>query len=410
MARLLVSAEPYGYGPSAKLRAVSAELIRRGHDIDFIGQGVAAQYAQGEPDTYARVRTVQSMRELAAVPGTGYDAAISVMDPHLAIWAQLSGIPCIYVDSLYWFWKWDEDFSAITEEWEKVRSSGNVDEGMAFFDTVPMMSAQYLAHAAAQVTCAQRTPATPERAIDFSQLGSVRVVNAIVDTTFAECREPTTWLACMSGLINPLTPTEYALSWLRSSAQLIDEAAREAGLADAEIQLTGNHDVISLAMTSLPARFVSRPMSNGAVLKEFNSGYACMTPPGLTTMFEAIAYGIPLIILPEQHYAHSQIFEEFSHGGPDAFRHGLLGPRLSRQSGHDAGADTVGIIGELAERAAERDKVWHSMVADVAAGMSAVRTDKKRVALGQLAAVRGFVGNFDGARQVADVVKEFVGA
>lgn len=402
VARILASAEAYGYGPSSKLRAVARELTLRGHRVDFVGQGVAAEYARAEGDVFASVRSVDSMLALGDISPRNYDATVSVMDPHLAAWSQLCDLPCIYVDSLYWFWQWNDDFTTVVADWESVRRTADVAGALAFFDRLPMMSAQYIAHLASDVTCAQRTPSTNSRADVFADMGTVVVVDGIVDTSYAAPREPTTWLACMSGLINPLTPVDAATSWLRSAAQLIDQAARQAGLADTPIVMTGNHTVLS--QCALPSRFVSKPRNHADVLRAFNDAYACMTPPGLTTMLEAVSYGVPLLLLPEQHYGHQTIFGEFTAGDPAAFRNALLGTRVDRTAQENAASETIELIGELATRARSRDKVWEEMVADLATGISEINRDRTRVAAAQATAVRKFVTTFRGAQQVADVL------
>ena len=407
MANILASAEPYGYGPSSKLRAVTREVARRGHAVDFVGQGLAADYALGERDTFRTVTRFAAMTELGSRSRGDYAAVVSVMDPHLAAWAQVVGLPCLYVDSLYWFWQWDAGLEPLVTRWQECCSTVDPAAALAFFDALPMMAQQYLAHAGGTVTCAQRAPSVSGPRTE-RRLGPLELVDAIVDTEFRQPRTPTTWLACLSGLINPLTPLEVAASWLDSTLRLIDEAVVRAGLAGTQVILTGNTDVLSTV--SLPPRFATRPRSHADVLRALNDAFVCMTPPGLTTMLEALAYGVPLILLPEQHYGHLKIFGEFTGADPASFHNALLGVRTDRRAKSDVGAETIELIAELAARAAAGDAVWTSMVDGVSAGLVAARDDRAGLAAAQQAAVKGFVHGFDGAAQVAAVLEDLLAA
>ena len=407
MANILASAEPYGFGPSSKLRAVTRAVTRNGHAVDFVGQGLAADYAAGERDSFRGLTRVAAMTELADRPRGDHDAVLSVMDPHLAAWAQVVGLPCLYVDSLYWFWQWDAGLEPLVGQWRQRCAAGAPVAALAWFDAQPMMAQQYLAHSGNTVTCAQRAPSVDGPRTQ-PHLGPMELVDAIVDTGYLAPRPPATWLACLSGLVNPLTPLAAATSWLDSTLQLIDEAAVRAGLGDTPVTLTGNAGV--LGSVDLPPRFATRPRSHADVLAAFNDAHVCLTPPGLTTMFEAVAYGVPLILLPEQHYGHLKIFGEFTGADPDAFPNGLVGLRTQRELGPDVAAATLGLIADLAARAAARDAVWDGMVDGVAAGLRSAGEDRAAFTAAQRAAVKRFASGFDGAAQSAAVLDDLLAA
>jgi hypothetical protein len=406
LGRLLASAEAYGYGPATKLRVIAARLTERGHRVDFVGEGTAAEYTAGESASFASVISLGSMAEISEIAGHGYDGVLSVMDPHLVMWSFLKGLPSVYVDSLYWFWAWDDGIQA-QRDWEVVTSARDVVEAVSLIASLPMSSAQYVAHRASSTSCAQRTWATSQRVADHPELGRVRVVDAIVDLSRYRTMPRTEVLACMSGLMNPLVSTQDVGPWLAAATQLVDEAMTCAGHPDTPVLLTGNHQVIASYADNLPPRFRHRPRSHTEVLDLLGSARVCLTPPGLTTMLEAIAYGAPIVLLPEQHYGHAKIFDEFRGRDPGVFPHGLMSP-YSPGREKDAKAETHRLINDLSRRAVLRDDVWSALVTGVADGVRAATSDGEACSAAQYAAVSDFTGDFHGAEDVVDEVESIV--
>jgi hypothetical protein len=408
MPRLLVTAEAFGFGPASKLHAICLELARRGFENHYVGQDVSLTFVQANRRAFASVVPVKEMSELAAVLPDGIDAAVSVMDPYLALWAGIHGVPCVYVDSLYWLWRWSAGEEAeLQATAAALLSCGEVDAAFRRLSAIPMHNSQYVAHSLSTVTCAQRSPATVDRAGRVQGHRRVEVIDAIVDLSHREPATPSAWLATTSGLLNPLIPIELAVRWLQISMQMIDEAARLSG-SDEPVTLAGNPDVLEHAANVSDHVYVV-PLDHHGTLRAMSTAIACITPPGLTTMLECAAYGTPLIFLPEQHYGHIRNYREISQcGAPGIFPQSLLDTRVSRQAEQDVMAETRLIMDQLTLHFDKRDDVWSDMVEAMAWGMEKARRNRAVLHMAQEAAIRAFVGGYSGVSQIAGILESLL--
>jgi hypothetical protein len=464
MTKVLVTAEAFGFGPASKLHAIGVELARRGIEAHFVGSAAALTFATSNADTYASITPMDEMTALAAIDPDGYDAAISVMDPFLPLWSTMHGIPCVYVDSLYWFWQWyPERERELQEQAAVLRSLSDVAKALAALDAIPMHDGQYIAHHLSTVNCAQRAPRAAARTRTIRGVENVHVVDAIIDLSHRRPAPPRQWLATTSGMVNPLLPEDLAVEWVRIVARLLEEAADASGV-DEPIVLAGNPVILGLAGDVASDRIRPTPMGHRAMLRAMNDSFACLTPPGLTTLMEGAAYGVPILFLPGQHYAHLSNYHEIvACGDPDAFPHGLAtaarngsngGP--SNRGSSDGGSSdgglwnggssnggssnggssnggssnggssnggssnggssdaatpldgTLSVSDHLRHQYAERGEVWSRMVSGLAAGMRRVREDRRALCTAQDRVVRSFVGGYGGTAQVVDLVQSAV--
>jgi hypothetical protein len=409
MTKVLVTAEAFGFGPVAKLHAICVELARRGFECDFVGSAAALTFASSNERTFSSITALDEMTEIAAIDATGYDAAISVMDPFLALWSSKHGIPCVYVDSLYWFWQWSpEREPTLLDQAALLRSMPSAAYALAALDRIPMHDSQYIAHHLSTVTCAQRAPKAMDRTRILRGIGNVHLVDAIIDLSLRRPGCPAHWLATTSGMLNPLVPTELAVDWVRVVAHLIEEAADDIGTAK-PILLAGNPAVLALADDVASDRIQPIPMDHDAMLHVMNESLACLMPPGLTTLMESAAYGVPVVFLPEQHYAHASNYREVvACGGSAPFPHALANPDADGPRPGSQLDETLSVLGRLCEHFDEHGAVWSRMVSGLASGMRRVLDDRYGLWAAQDSAVRRFVGGYNGSAEVADVLQAAV--
>ncbi|WP_049569177.1 hypothetical protein [Nonomuraea sp. SBT364] len=401
MTRVLVTAEAFGFGPASKLHAVCAELAGRGAECHLVGEKSALTFARANAATFTSITEVGSMAELAAVAPGGFDAAISVMDPFLPLWARINDVPCLYVDSLYWFWSWSPEREA-----DLRRTAGHLvtTGGLEAMRSITLHDSQYIAHHLSDLTCAQRAPKVAPRLGLLRGLPNVTPVDAIVDLSHRAHAPRTGWLATTSGIVNPLVPVESALAWVEVVGVLLDEAAQVHGAGE-PIVLAGNPAV--LARARVPGRIEPAPMEHGAILKSMNAALACLAPPGLTTALECAAYGTPLVFLPEQHYGHLTNYREIAQcAAAGAFPHALVDPGGRVSPTGDILAQTLAIAERLRGHARRRDEVWTRMVNGLAEGMR--RASREPLHAAQDAAMRRFCGGYGGAGQVVGALESLL--
>jgi hypothetical protein len=414
--RILASAEAYGYGPASKLTAVCTELRARGATVDFKGVGIAFDFAHNNVAAFESVERLRRSIEFAAVSGHGYDGALSVMDPSLVLWAAFHKIPCVYVDSLYWLWNWPADReTSMQRKSESLLALDTVGEALAELADIAVHDAQdrtnyaqYAAHYLAARSCIQR-PIGFTRRVPMLGHPNTEYIDAIVDLRYRRPAKPDTWLATTSGLLNPLSSTELALSWVHSVLTLLTEALAQAG-EDAPITVIGNDEVLKLAARYEFDRLELKPLDHGGTLSAMNSAIGCLTPPGVTTMLEAAVYGTPLFLLPEQHCDHFATYELVAQGdAKEHFPQALMGARVRAEQAGDRHAQTRRIIVDLAQHCTGRSPLWQGLVAAVADGMADLRRNRATRAAAQDAVIRQFVGGYGGASQVSEHVLTLFG-
>lgn len=106
MARLILTAENYAFGPISKLLFVAKLLKKRGHHMEFAGYGTSLQLAKHFPfEAVYEIDTEnpESKRQLSKII-SGADMLISSMDLPSVIVAKEQGIPVVWIDCLFWFW------------------------------------------------------------------------------------------------------------------------------------------------------------------------------------------------------------------------------------------------------------------------------------------------------------------
>jgi hypothetical protein len=412
MTKVLVTAEAFGFGPASKLHAICVELARRGIECHFAGEMSALTFAQSNAQAFGSIVAVESMSELASVAPDGFDATLSVMDPYLTVWSSFHNVPCVYVDSLYWFWQWSPENEADLRKTaaELLCSADGAAGALRSLDAVPMHDGQYIAHYLSAISCAQRAPKSAARATAMSGIEPVQIVDAVIDLSYREFAMPTRWLATASGMLNPLYPVSSALDWVMITARLLDEAATINNL-DEPILLAGHPDVLALATDIVPSRIQLVPLDHQGILRDINEAIACLTPAGLTTMLECSAYGTPVILLPEQHYGHLSNYREMTQCcRPETFPHALINPDAEGPKHNNQLTETLSLSQQLRLSYEERGEVWARMVSGVAKGMLEARDDRERLRAAQDDAARGFVGGYGGASQVADAVELLLGS
>ncbi|GAA0532653.1 hypothetical protein GCM10011581_17330 [Saccharopolyspora subtropica] len=407
--KVIASAEAFGYGPASKLHAICSEIGRNGGASHFFGHDVALTFAQSNSDTYASITPVDSMSDLAAVSPDDFDAAISVMDPFLVAWAAYHRLPCVYVDSLYWFWDW----SGISETEmgrtaEAITGAASANQALRVMADVPMHPSQYLAHHLCTTACVQLAPGASARAEALRGHPNVRTVDPVIDLGHRAPAQPDSWLVTTSGLLSPVVSIDLAVSWIQSACELVDEAARLIG-ADEPMVVTGNPEVLAHVAPLLPARFEVVALNHEGVLKSLNHAIACLTPPGLTTILEAAAYGTPVVFLPEQHYAHLANYQLVSpDSGRPRYAEALLNTRIDRSADGDISVETKSLIAQLAAHRTERTAAWSAMVRSLADGMADAREHRSRVAAAQNDLIRALFGGHSGAEEVRRTLESVV--
>lgn len=107
MARFVLTAENFAFGPIGKLLTIADLLKKRGHELIFAGFGTSLQLASDFPfDSIYEIDTddEKSKTKLTEIIRNS-DMLISCMDLQSVIVANNLKKPVAYVDVLFWFWE-----------------------------------------------------------------------------------------------------------------------------------------------------------------------------------------------------------------------------------------------------------------------------------------------------------------
>lgn len=402
---VLASAEPYGFGPISKLTALSSELLRRGHEVNFVGTGTALDFAANNWQSFSAVETTYEPSALNRVVPERPDVVLSVMDPILIAWASANGLPSVYVDSLFWAWDWPSTtwavWSSVAVEIANLRSAA---DAVAAIRALPMHAAQFVAHQIASISCVQQTGYATDRVTVTAHIGDVRPVEAIVDLTERSAAPRSGWLASTSGVLSELLSFPAAVSWTTAMTSLLEDAIAGIDLTG-PVVLAGNQRVLKDSRPVKDERIVKTPLSHRDLLQQLNRSVACIAPPGLTTLLEAVGYATPMILLPAQHYGHTANLRMVNgDADPPAFPGAFL-PVGAPAAGVDVQEATSYLLGALDEAERDRGSTWGRLVDALTAAMVAAEADSATMASRQQHAITGLVAGFDGVHQVVDAIE-----
>lgn len=107
MAKLVLTAENFAFGPISKLLFVADLLLKKGHNMEFAGFGTSLQLAKHFPfDAIYKIDTddPSSKKELEAIIAKA-DMLISSMDLASVVIAKDLKVPIVWIDCLFWFWE-----------------------------------------------------------------------------------------------------------------------------------------------------------------------------------------------------------------------------------------------------------------------------------------------------------------
>ncbi|MEV5886673.1 hypothetical protein AB0L74_28965 [Streptomyces sp. NPDC052020] len=365
--RILLTAEPYGFGPSSKALAIARELTET-HAVRayFTGIGTAYSAATREAGLFRAISTsARYDADVLTEEVRGHDLVISVMEPSLALAAAAEEVPCLYVDSLFWMWDWPDeiaDFQGPEEQLIHRLTDGSRQQrhgALREAVNLPMHKAQYVAHRVATQVCYQRyggdAEPTRSRARDAC---AAKPIGAIIDRVPTARRlrgDSPALIVSVSGLSNEFTKKSYATGWAQSVIDTIADAIKGTAFEGSGTRVGGNADLLGTLSAGGRRSLEIKPWhSHEDFMLDLSRAAVFAAPPGITSIAESWAVGVPFFALPIQHYAHASILQRLRGSHAEAF------------PGIDVGATPA--TGDLSEMTTN---VLDSVIADLREGARA---------------------------------------
>ncbi|NYI07307.1 hypothetical protein [Allostreptomyces psammosilenae] len=276
--RLLLNAQPFGFGPSAAIAVLAAELAPACDRLGYIGAGHTLDLQRTPPHHALHDTTGLPERDLLARLerlAPDYDLFVTAMDFEMAALARRAGWRVAIYDALTWYWP-----------------------------TIPAVANE------ATVYLAQDFFGVRER---VASLPALRDHTVIVPPAIPPRlhREPGRHvLLNLGGLCNPFWRPDDAAAY----ARLMTTAARAAHPADQPLVIATSRDVAD--RLGDPA---ARTYDHDEVLHLMSTAAHAWMTPGLGNIYDAAATGVPTLWLPSANNTHPRQAHQLAlHGYCDA--------------------------------------------------------------------------------------------
>jgi hypothetical protein len=269
MANILFVTDQWGYGTTTSATSIAAALT--GIETRWlIGEG--AGFTLGKRNLLEECIPANTMAasppEALKEAVRGSDVVVSVMNPNAVEVANRLDVPCVYVDMLLWMWDRPPRLpSSVTRYF----AEGFIGVG----DSIERWRHQ----------------------LPRAEM----VAPLIVPAKLVNPQEQTDVLVNFGGLSSWLMPPESLITYARTMVECLVEA-----LANWPGRITisaGEHvlnalDCAPLRIARRDVRFVN--LSQAEYLRELERSRFLVSSPGLHAMQEALARGIPCLLLPSQ--------------------------------------------------------------------------------------------------------------
>lgn len=402
--RIIASAGAWGYGPCATLRLLGDDL-REFAALDFVGESVALDFATKHSEQFNHIYT-----DYDQLPDS-YDLVISIMEPDVLIWGYQRGIPSVSVDNLYWMWEWNDavfdsvmnimtggSTKGISEIREPLKQIGNYADYSVMYTLSDIVFFQRFG---------RQIPAALE---SFKE--KIRFVEPLVDLSF-QAKGQTgkdTILVSFSGMINPYV-TDFDLYTYILTVSRILRPCLDQYNKTYRFVYTVPDELLNVARKVFQTNEVYS-LSHPEFLQMLNRTLLVLAPAGMATMFECLAYGVPLLTLPEQHDGNYTNYVTLFNGGSHVEHDGssalypelMLSTRMTEARSFDIGEYYSVYQNELTKSSSdlfeEMSAVVSRTISDVSeAGLS------EQLAARQKHGVRSIVGEFQGTQQIISEIK-----
>lgn len=300
--RIFATAEAFGYGPCSKLVCMVKKLRNKIPDsrIDFLGEESALSFALQNNHLFNSVKEYNGIYP----DYNDFDLILSVMNPYAILWGWFHRKKCIYVDSLYWFWKFEKkNYEKLESIIDQLTNAESIDEVWALIKDVTGHHLHYIAHRLSTISCNQYfNNIDHETDIFRKNIKNIIDVDPIIDESHKQKVERDTILISLGGLLSPLNQEKEAQAYINLVFKITEDFLLEAS-KQYKVILAINPEV-SKFIQEVPQNVCVASLAQEEMLKTINRSVLVLTSAGITTMYECLIYDTPFFVLPELHDGH----------------------------------------------------------------------------------------------------------
>jgi len=400
--KILTGAGAWGYGPCATLRLLLRE-IGVFAEVDFVGESVALDFALRHKTQFHRVfDSYPTIQE-------NYDLVISVMEPDILLWAYKQDIPSVSIDNLYWMWEWEEPLlQSSVSVIDKEESFGEIRNKLQHFGEYFDYSVMYtLAQKVFLQKFDQGLPASLEGFAD-----KIQFVDPMVDLSYRKALpHRNTILISFSGMINPYVTELDLIVYLFVVRSILREGLDRYGTGHEMVYAV--HESLADTVKKVFRTENVYALTHPEFLQRLDDCLLVIAPAGMATMFECLAYEVPLLVLPEQHDGNYTNYMTLYRNGVsdaadwEAFPELMLSTRVPEARQFKIEDFYRRYMDELTGAASTLLREL-SALAGKTLGEIATADASRDFARAQTAKLSHVVGEFKGVQQIAEAIKGLV--
>ncbi len=285
--RLLLNAEPFGFGPTAAIADCFPFLREHFSKVGYVGVGFTLDLQRPLPyDAMHDITGVPAELEDAVLAEVfaQYDIFVTALDFGMAAKAKAAGLKVVIYDPLTWYWK----------------------------SIPPVVHAADLYIAQDFFGVRERLQSEPQH----FNAANVRVVPPIIGDVGHSVGERDTVLLNLGGLNNPFWSAEGTLAYARFIVEAFAAVAKNV-----DIVITANKCIAANARIAQElAEFGVKNLSRSEMQEVLKGAKFALMTPGLGNVYDAARFDIPTIWLPPANDSQGQqLLTLIDHGMVDGF-------------------------------------------------------------------------------------------
>jgi len=321
---LAVAAQSFGYGPCSKLSTI-LEFLKP--TATFYGNTTSLTFAELNKEVFKNIVKMQG-KDFFQISFAKYAYSIVVMDYDFAIAAWWNNNKYLYVDSLFWFWDWSKINSNSIKLLDNLKEKGNLTEFLKIWDSIDPHSKQYYAHFYSTRSVIQKYANNTEHIKLFPNKRFVEV-GPIINNSLKKITARTKIVVSYCGLLSPLVNKQRALEYIELTKKLLGGFLPKN---KKDTLFLVNPELKQECENILPFGEV-HSLGHEQTLKLLNKTKVLILPPSITSILEAVEYGVPVILLPEEHDGHYPNYLELKRkaNGKNHFDGFIIQELLSKQ-------------------------------------------------------------------------------
>lgn len=296
--KLLVCAEGYGFGPVSKAVSIVKALREQQPELNtvFYGKGTALDFATNNDELFSQIINSEEYTTEDALEEAVPNVVLSSMEPEPIVEAKSHDNPpfTVLVDSLFWYWRTEN--SDPTEEISSDQTLKPVSQDISAEEFHELMLST---HATSDMSYVQSFPRDRPDGLSPDTFDSMKNVGPIIDT-HQEGDGPSRLIVSFAGMLSPVVSEDQASMYADLVLEEISTVLSKFDNSGFRPLIVGNEQVLERLNTPYETDF----LSHNKYLEILDTAPALICPPSIMSIYEAIAYEVPVVLLPELSPSH----------------------------------------------------------------------------------------------------------